>query len=145
VPDLARSWEWSEDHRTITFHLHQGVRWHDGQPFTSADVKFTYDTIPPGLTLWEITNGEVISGPTVVASGTVWDNDKTDHDKQDQENIAGKFVLFVPALLFHLAQDRYVGSAQGGFCEEIAHEIGDAECRVERVGGKARTEQKGEH
>jgi len=40
--DLARSWDISEDGRTITFHLREGVTWHDGQPFTSADVLFTY-------------------------------------------------------------------------------------------------------
>ena len=32
----------SEDGLTITFHLRQGVKWHDGEPFTSADCLFTY-------------------------------------------------------------------------------------------------------
>ncbi|HKI51027.1 MAG TPA: peptide-binding protein [Geothermobacteraceae bacterium] len=40
--DLAKLWDISEDGRTITFHLREGVTWHDGQPFTSADVLFTY-------------------------------------------------------------------------------------------------------
>jgi peptide/nickel transport system substrate-binding protein len=40
--DLAESWEISDDGREITFHLRKGVRWHDGEPFTSADVLFTY-------------------------------------------------------------------------------------------------------
>ncbi|MBW6511025.1 MAG: peptide-binding protein [Desulfuromonadaceae bacterium] len=40
--DLAESWEISADQRTITFHLRKGVLWHDGTPFTSADVLFTY-------------------------------------------------------------------------------------------------------
>lgn len=44
-PDLAESWEVSKDGLTYTFHLRQGVKWHDGQPFTSADVKYTYDSI----------------------------------------------------------------------------------------------------
>jgi peptide/nickel transport system substrate-binding protein len=39
---LAESWEISEDNLTITFHLREGVTWHDGAPFTSADVLFTY-------------------------------------------------------------------------------------------------------
>ncbi len=39
---LAESWEISPDNLTFTFHLRQGVKWHDGQPFTSADVLFTY-------------------------------------------------------------------------------------------------------
>jgi len=40
--DLAESWEISPDHRTLTFHLRKGIKWHDGTPFTSADVLFTY-------------------------------------------------------------------------------------------------------
>ena len=39
---LAESWDISDDNLTITFHLRKGVKWHDGAPFTSADVLFTY-------------------------------------------------------------------------------------------------------
>ena len=45
VPELATSWEWSKDNLTLTFKLRQGVKWHDGKPFTSADVKCTFDLI----------------------------------------------------------------------------------------------------
>lgn len=44
-PDLAESWEVSEDSQTYTFTLREGVTWHDGAPFTSADVKFTFEEI----------------------------------------------------------------------------------------------------
>ena len=43
--DLASSYEFSEDGKDLTFHLREGVKWHDGVPFTSKDVKWTYDTI----------------------------------------------------------------------------------------------------
>src|SRR6201996_8996780 len=45
VPDLADSWSWSEDGKDLTFKLHQGVKWHDGKPFTAADVKCTWDLL----------------------------------------------------------------------------------------------------
>src|SRR5438067_1576711 len=45
VPDLAAKWEWSEDGKELTFPLRQGVKWHDGKPFTAADVKCTWDLL----------------------------------------------------------------------------------------------------
>ena len=45
MPDLAHSWEVSADGRKYTFYLHEGVKWHDGAPFSSADVKYTFDRI----------------------------------------------------------------------------------------------------
>ncbi|HEY1796631.1 MAG TPA: ABC transporter substrate-binding protein [Stellaceae bacterium] len=44
-PDLAESWAWSDGGKTLTFKLRQGVKWHDGQPFTAADVKCTFDLL----------------------------------------------------------------------------------------------------
>src|SRR5215467_7648060 len=45
VPDLAVSWSWSEEGTELTFPLRQGVKWHDGKPFTAHDVKCTWDTL----------------------------------------------------------------------------------------------------
>src|SRR5262249_359188 len=45
VPDLAESWSWSEDGTELTFKLRDGVKWHDGKPFTAADVKCTFDLV----------------------------------------------------------------------------------------------------
>jgi peptide/nickel transport system substrate-binding protein len=45
IPDLATNWSWSEDGKELTFPLRQGVNWHDGKPFTAADVKCTWDLL----------------------------------------------------------------------------------------------------
>ncbi|HET9494468.1 MAG TPA: ABC transporter substrate-binding protein [Chloroflexia bacterium] len=44
-PELAASWEISEGGRVYTFKLQPNVRWHDDRPFTSADVKFTFEEV----------------------------------------------------------------------------------------------------
>ena len=43
VPELAERWNVEDDGRAYRFALRRGVTWHDGQPFTSADVKFTFE------------------------------------------------------------------------------------------------------
>src|SRR5437762_289017 len=45
VPELATEWRWSEDGTELTLPLHQGVKWHDGKPFTAKDVKCTWDLL----------------------------------------------------------------------------------------------------
>ncbi len=51
VPWLADSYTWSEDLKTLTFKLHEGVKWSDGDPFTANDVVFTFNLLKntPGL------------------------------------------------------------------------------------------------
>src|SRR4029077_13646289 len=54
IPDLAHSWEIAPDGQTYTFHLRQGVQFHDGAQLTSEDVKATYDRIakpPTGISI----------------------------------------------------------------------------------------------
>jgi peptide/nickel transport system substrate-binding protein len=48
VPDLAESWAWRDEGRTLAFKLRQGVRWHDGKPFTAKDVQCTFDLLLSG-------------------------------------------------------------------------------------------------
>jgi peptide/nickel transport system substrate-binding protein len=45
VPELAEKWSWQDSYRNLVFFLRKDVKWHDGQPFTSKDVKFTFDTV----------------------------------------------------------------------------------------------------
>src|ERR1700693_2286180 len=45
VPALAETWSWDEARTALTFKLRRGVKWHDGKPFTAADVKCTWDLL----------------------------------------------------------------------------------------------------
>jgi peptide/nickel transport system substrate-binding protein len=45
VPDLATEWSWDQAGTALTFKLRRGVEWHDGKPFTAADVKCTWDLL----------------------------------------------------------------------------------------------------
>ncbi|MDO4460494.1 MAG: ABC transporter substrate-binding protein [Clostridia bacterium] len=45
IPRLAKSWDYDEENLTYTFHLEEGVKWHDGEAFTAEDVKFTFEGI----------------------------------------------------------------------------------------------------
>jgi peptide/nickel transport system substrate-binding protein len=42
IPDLAESWSWDPTNTKLTFKLRQGIKWHDGQPFTAKDVQCTW-------------------------------------------------------------------------------------------------------
>src|SRR5690349_19189717 len=43
MPERATSWTWNEDGTALTLKLRHGVKWHDGKPFTAADVKCSWD------------------------------------------------------------------------------------------------------
>jgi len=57
IPWLAESWEISEDAKNFTFHLREGLKWHDGVPLDASDVKFTLEYIkaaPPDALYWSL-------------------------------------------------------------------------------------------
>ena len=45
VTDLASEWSWDEDKAQLTFQLREGIKWHDGKPFTAKDVLCTWDLL----------------------------------------------------------------------------------------------------
>ena len=45
IGELAEKWAWQDGGKSLVFHLRKGVKWHDGQPFSSKDVKHTFDVV----------------------------------------------------------------------------------------------------
>jgi peptide/nickel transport system substrate-binding protein len=56
TPWLATAWKWSPDGKTLTFTIRQGVKWSDGQPFSAADVVYTFNLMKkyPALDLQSV-------------------------------------------------------------------------------------------
>lgn len=72
VPRLAESWEYDKKTMTYTFHLAKGVKWHDGEPFTAEDVKFTFEAIMnPQNDSENAPNYEDVAKITVIDNHTV--------------------------------------------------------------------------
>jgi len=90
IPWLASSWSWSNGNKTLTWHLRRGVRWTDGQPFTSADVVFTFKLMEkyPALNLTGISFNSV-SAPD---AGTVVMTFATPQ-QQNFENFASQIIV----------------------------------------------------
>jgi peptide/nickel transport system substrate-binding protein len=70
-PWLATSWAWSNNNKTLTFTIRNGVKWNDGTPMTAADVAFTFNLMKtfPGLDLnsvWSVLSGVTQQGDKVV-------------------------------------------------------------------------------
>jgi peptide/nickel transport system substrate-binding protein len=67
TPMLASSYAWSPDNKTLTFTIRSGVQWSDGQPFSAADVVYTFSLLKkyPALDLqsvWSVLSGVSLSG-----------------------------------------------------------------------------------
>ena len=83
VPDLADTWEVSPDGLTWTFHLHPGVKWHDGTAFTANDVAFTVsrallNTKRNTQNAWAAVVGvDKVTDPNAIASGVKVIDDNT--------------------------------------------------------------------
>src|SRR4030095_5158725 len=45
VGELAEKWAWQDNYKNLVFFLRKDVKWHDGKPFTSKDVKYTFDLV----------------------------------------------------------------------------------------------------
>jgi peptide/nickel transport system substrate-binding protein len=71
-PDLATSWEASDDLKTWTFHLRDGVKFHDGSPFTAEDVKATIERVmDPATASTARVNFEIVDDIEIVDDHTI--------------------------------------------------------------------------
>ncbi|MEX2649149.1 MAG: ABC transporter substrate-binding protein [Alphaproteobacteria bacterium] len=85
VPDLAESYEISDDGLTYTFHLRQGVKFHNGRAMTAADVKYSLErtinpaTQSPGASYYDTIKGyaELAGGSATELSGVTTPDDRT--------------------------------------------------------------------
>ena len=67
LPNLAKSWEWSEDGHELVMRLIEGAKWSDGQPFTAEDVMFTWEDIilDPNVNSWTSRTSWQIDGEDI--------------------------------------------------------------------------------
>src|SRR5438067_1439206 len=70
TPMLASSYQWSSDNKSITFTIRPGVKWSDGQPFSAADVVFTFNLIKQSSardlrSVWSVLSNVTASGDQV--------------------------------------------------------------------------------
>lgn len=120
VPRIASSWEFSEEGRVLTFHLRRQVRWHDGAPFTSRDVLYTYRrTIDPasGARAGQFQDVEEVSAP----------DDFTVKVRFHEPTILALDMWKVPLLPEHLSQ-----GSKGTPVDAPTHPIGTGPFRFVR-------------
>lgn len=103
IPDLATKYEFDPATLTYTFHLRDGVTWHDGQPFTAADVKFTLDTLTSNKDL----EASITDNYKEIESVTTPD-DKTVVIKLSQPNSAMLNYLTIGILPKHLLEGKNI-------------------------------------
>ncbi|MCI8608066.1 MAG: ABC transporter substrate-binding protein [Firmicutes bacterium] len=100
IPALAEDWGFDEDTMTWTFHLREGLVFHDGEPLTSADVKFTLESI-----LDEKNQSEIISNYTDIEEISCPD-ELTVNIKLSQVNVAFPDYMTIGILPAHLLEGK---------------------------------------
>ncbi len=94
-PGIAESWEVSEDRKTITFDLIRGAKWSDGEPITSADVKYTLEVLG--------SNGLLFSAYTQTVTAIKTPDEHTvviETSQPDARIIGGMWIYIIPEHVF---------------------------------------------
>lgn len=100
VPGLAEKWEHDENSHTWTFHLRKGLTFHDGEPLTSADIKFTLESI-----LDEKNNSEIVSNYQDITRIDCPDK-RTVKIQLSRENVAFADYMTIGILPKHLLEGK---------------------------------------
>lgn len=111
APGIAESWEVSEDERTVTFKLDPERRWSDGEPVTSEDVKFSFETLGE--------EGDLFAGYTDSVTSIETPDDETVVLKTRQPDarlVGGLFVYILPE---HIWSKTPIDELTGSFQPEV--------------------------
>jgi peptide/nickel transport system substrate-binding protein len=94
IGELAERWEWQDDGKALAFHLRKGVKWHDGKPFTSRDVKHTFDVVR---------EAPDAKGRLRVNPRKLWYDNVQAIDTPDEQTVVFRLARPQPSLLMMLA------------------------------------------
>jgi len=96
IPNLAKSWEWSEDGRTLTMHLIKGAKWSDGVEFTADDILFMYNDniVDPNIPSWRSAGSWTFGGKV------------TELEKVNDYTIRWRFGVAYPVQAFFLMESQ---------------------------------------
>ena len=135
VPGLAESWDYDAGVFSYTFHLRPGVTWHDGEPFTAADVKFTIQAIMDPANLSEnAPNYEDVTAIDVLDEYTV-------RFTLSAPNVAFLDYMTMPILPRHLLEGEDFQTS-----DFFRHPVGTGPYRLERWDeGQAITPHRPDH
>jgi len=124
VPNVAKSWEWNADYTKLTFHLRAGHKWSDGQPFTSADVKFWYDNLMMDTNVFEKPKDYALVG-----------GERMTVDTPDATTVVFNLPAPKPGLLAHFATSYAQGFQPKHFLGQFHPGISaDADAKAQALG-----------
>jgi peptide/nickel transport system substrate-binding protein len=95
MPNLAKSWEWSEDGLQLTMHLIEGAKWSDGTPFTADDVLWTWEAY---------VLDENVNAPRHIDAWT-WNGEQASLEKVDDFTIRFTFPVERPLDFWYLLSE----------------------------------------
>jgi peptide/nickel transport system substrate-binding protein len=109
VPDLATSWEWTANNTKLVFKVREGVKWHDGKPFTAKDVACTFDLLLGGESDTKLRRNPRSSWWTNVEKVTAdSDTQATFHLKAPQPSLLALLSSgYTPIYACHVPPDQY--------------------------------------